>query len=135
LLALIHISHEKKVENDLCEEIYEHGVSVSYVFQTCKPKYDTPIDYSRLMVSKSDLEIQGLHFHSGKHFLPEGVAEKFPHLKGYDAAGCSINKLSMTNFKGLIRLQVLMLEGNRFESIMSGTFEDLIVLEYLNLCK
>lgn len=68
-------------------------------------------------------------------FLPQGVGGKLPNLLSYAATYCSVKAIFKDNFKGLSKLIYLGLNRNEIEKIPTNTFEDLKVLEKLELGK
>lgn len=69
------------------------------------------------------------------HFLPVNPANSFPSLKAYCAERCSVKIIYKENFKGLLQLKRIQLQGNQIQKIDDDTFEDLLQLEILVLCK
>jgi Leucine rich repeat len=129
-----------KAEDGSCNDISDHTFGSSYIFKTCYLDGNIPRDFSTLMVSKQDISVQGmfssyLRFQSSSYDLSEGIGVKFPYLKGYEVLECQVEKISITHFNGMRRLQILVLKANKIKSIMSGTFRDLTALEYLDLCE
>lgn len=68
-------------------------------------------------------------------FLPENFAEKFPNLVVMWAPQCSIKKISKKNFQNLHKLRGIGLGDNRIEKIASDTFDGLVSLTHLFLCR
>jgi Leucine-rich repeat (LRR) protein len=68
-------------------------------------------------------------------FLPIKVEKVFPALVYYLANGLLLTKVSKKNFEGLSLLKNLSLYANRIEEIQAGTFESLVSLKMLDLCK
>lgn len=121
-----------------CESISDH-LRHPYIgtLKTCWMKETTSINSTGVTVSTSDDSIGALDFEWNKKifYLPEYLGEKFPNIVVYHAPGCSIKKVSRTNFIGLSRLRVLHLNYNQIEMIKKDTFDDLIALDYLDLRK
>lgn len=82
-------------------------------------------------------DVTGFHMYENKkiQYLPDNVAGKFPSLKVWVEADCSIKSISKANFKNLSQLRLLALHSNEIETISSATFEDLVALETLWLGK
>lgn len=104
---------------------------------TCQMEKITKIDGMDATIAETNYSILGLSFYTNKKvfYLPVDVAERFPNLVAYDASECAIKKISKANFVGLEKLRSLALVENHIEKIYSNTFEDLVELEYLWLCK
>lgn len=105
------------------------------LLKTCSVK--TSIDSTRFTFVSVHEELFGLWLGVNEKtvFLPINVNENFPNLIAYSASECSIKTLEKKNFEKLNKLKVVRLEINQIEKIPSDTFEDLVSLEYLYLCK
>lgn len=68
-------------------------------------------------------------------FLPENPADSFPFLEIYAAENCLIQAIWKVNLKELSMLKRLTLKHNEIKRINNDTFEDLLQLEILDLCK
>lgn len=81
--------------------------------------------------------VQGLTFNGNMliKFLPVKISETFPDLLAYSASRCSLTAMNKANFEGLLNLKVLYLYQNQITAINNETFENLIALERLTLCK
>lgn len=66
-------------------------------------------------------------------FLPIRVTDKYPDLRSYEAAECSLTTITKENFERMTNLKYLDLIGNQIETIFSNTFEDLLSLNYLRI--
>jgi hypothetical protein len=100
-------------------------------------KFKTSIDVEGATFSApKDDSIKALNFwyNTKIKFLPVRVAETFPSLTAYMAAGCSLKKISKENFRNMDRLKLLWLQNNQITIINGNTFEDLHELEQLWLC-
>lgn len=105
------------------------------LLKTCSIK--TAIDSDGFTFSSVHEELLGLWLGVNEKtvFLPIKVNENFPNLIAYAATECSIKTIERKNFEKLNKLKVVRLEINQIEKISSDTFEDLLSLEYLYLCK
>jgi Leucine rich repeat len=137
LLALMHTCQGDKAKDVLCEKIEDYDFGSSKGFKACFLNEKTSINSTGMKISTNDNSIRGINFYNNKEifYLPDGVFEKLPYVMGIDAQGCSIKQISVSNFKGLNKLEILKLDHNKIEKIMSGTFKDLVVLELLDLCE
>lgn len=125
-------------ENVPCEYIAAHGWIDAKFNKTCFMCNSTTINSSEFTISHEyDATIGGLNFFGNKDilFLPKNPARQFPSLETYDAGNCSIKQIFKSNFEKLHKLKYLYLQSNAIEKINSDTFEDLIHLEQLSLCK
>lgn len=68
-------------------------------------------------------------------FLPVNLSRTFPNLIYYEAQNCSIRVLTKRHLKGFIKLQILILSGNKLQEIPAKAFEDLKNLRKLNLSR
>jgi Leucine-rich repeat (LRR) protein len=104
---------------------------------TCWMHGTTVIDQKNMRIANRDGAVRGLGLWINKkiHYLPIGVKEAFPHLEFISAGQCAVREISKENFAGLSSLKALWLEQNRIEKIDTNTFEDLVSLEHLWLCK
>lgn len=68
-------------------------------------------------------------------YLPVSVHERFPVLETYEVVNTPVQKISKRNFEKLFMLKYLKLDRNEIEVIRSNTFEDLISLEMIDICK
>lgn len=68
-------------------------------------------------------------------FLPIRLNDKYPELRSYDAANCSVKAVSKQNFERMVNLKYLKLSRNEIETLDSNTFEDLANVNYLNIGK
>lgn len=66
-------------------------------------------------------------------YLPSHIYKAFPHLVMLSAYSCAIKAIAKENFENLSGLRCLWLSGNRITKIYSDTFEDLKLLELLDL--
>jgi Leucine rich repeat len=121
-----------------CESVTDvnWGYGVGIV-KMCHMRETTAIDQINVNIAMRDDEMGGLYFKNNKKisFLPVRVDEAFPNLALYNALGCSVKELSRVNFVGLKKLKILHLDSNQIEKINCGTFEDLVSLDILHLCK
>jgi hypothetical protein len=104
---------------------------------TCKLNESTVIDDPFTTFSELDVSVNLLWFMENKNIfhLPIEVAEKFPNLNVYAAAGCSLKKVYKKHFQGLTELKGLYLGFNQLKVIYDNTFEDTKLLEFLDLCE
>ncbi|XP_073400635.1 type III endosome membrane protein TEMP isoform X2 [Dendrobates tinctorius] len=51
------------------------------------------------------------------HLIPAGTFKTLPHLRVLDLSSCEISRLHSDAFKGLLRLQTLILRNNTFQDI------------------
>lgn len=105
--------------------------------KTCLMRETTVINEADVTIATNDESIGGLSLYSNRKikFLPVQVGEKLPNLLGYSAYSCSIKTISKENFAGLNKLKVLYLNGNQIEKVNRNTFEGLVSLEDVRLCK
>lgn len=136
LLAL----HETKADEVACKKIdifYYKNFGIGSP-RTCFMNHVTAIGSPMFRISSpKDDRVEGLYFWKNKkiRFLPEKVAERFPHLLMYAAWECSLTEISKSNFRSLARLTFLGLSQNQIEKIAGNTFEDLASLEHLFLSR
>lgn len=135
LLKVFTSSEAKEVSCERLNDVLWLGTIGSV--KTCLMDTKTSIDDPGATIYSRDNFVNGLSFrHNVKIFyLPDNVAESFPNLEGYTAWYCSVKEISKRNFNGLEKLKYLSLGGNQIEMIANGTFEDLVNLEFLSLCK
>lgn len=69
------------------------------------------------------------------NFLPIRVNDKYPELRSYDAANCSVKTIAKLNFERMVNLKYLKLSSNEIETLDSDTFEDLANINYLSIGK
>lgn len=86
-------------------------------------------------VDVSDIKILFMHSNRKMAHLPINVYKTFPELTDYYASKSSLTKISYPNFRGLILLEVLLLDKNSIEKIAKDTFQDLTSLYLLKLSK
>lgn len=105
--------------------------------KACNMKKTTSINERNIKISNSDGSVGGLTFGGNKKitFMPIEVAQSFPKLLGYSTYDCSVKEVSQENLKGLRKLKKLWLGENQIEKIPSNTLEDLVELEFLQLCE
>lgn len=119
-----------------CENNIHHVLSTNA--KTCYMDTKTKIGSRGFRISsqRSDA-VKELVFtnNTNIYYLPNNAAGKFPEMTEYKAGDCSIKKISKLNFKGLTKLKQLFLNNNQLRTIESETFEDLINLEQVFLCK
>jgi hypothetical protein len=120
-----------------CERIYNNDPWM-YVGQlkTCYLSMNLEIkDPGAVFSGERDDTIKALYFNNNKNIsiLPEKVDEKFPNLVFYAASILSIRKVSKIHFQNLVKLRRLNLNDNFITQVNSGTFDDLVALEYLHL--
>lgn len=135
LLKIFSVIEAKEVS---CENFndFNWGYTVGTV-KTCNMQTVTLINETRVNIAPRDSTVKGLLLDYNKKisYLPNNVAETFPNLKAYHAFACSLKVISKQNFNGLVKLTRLDLSGNQIENIENGTFDGLLNLEYLYLCK
>lgn len=87
------------------------------------------------ILAARDETVKAIMFFNNKNirFIPENAAESFPDLVVFRASNCVIESVSKRNFQKLEILQCLHLAGNKITKIDSNTFEDLRLLEKLDL--
>lgn len=66
-------------------------------------------------------------------YLPIQVSNSFPNLEIYNAENCTISEISKENFENLHNLQTLNLAGNQIEVVPDDAFEDLSILDRIDL--
>lgn len=120
-----------------CEKISNHS---RFDIGDCLTCYlqETKLNLPGITVSSpKDDKVEGLELWKNKNalFLPREIGLKFPNLKVYHAHSCAIQAIHYNNFKGLKSLTRLYLSRNQIEKIEFGTFDDLVSLEVLTLCK
>lgn len=121
-----------------CENIRDvvFAWAILYEARSCSMQFATVIDSEGFMITTpSDDSIEGYNIYTNSkiEFLPENLAAKFPKLTVISAQKCSIKKITKKNFQNLNKLRGLALGSNQIEIIMSDTFEDLVLLEFLEL--
>jgi hypothetical protein len=104
---------------------------------TCKLNDTTVINDPFTTFSEFDVSVNLLWFMENKNIfhLPVELAEKLPNLIVYAAAGCSLKKVTKKHFEGLTKLTGLYLGFNQLKVIHDSTFEDIKMLEFLDLCE
>ena len=103
--------------------------------QTCNI-YNQKIDDKGFSVAdEPNLSIQafGIEHNKEVKFLPENIAETFPELIVYQVWDCSTRTVNRNHFKGLHKLEHLILVRDEIESIGGDSFKDMKKLEELNL--
>lgn len=118
-----------------CESV---GYERSWGFamqQVCKMEQTTVISSDGVTIKPLDDVITRLSFDRNKKisYLPVYVSEIFPDLLTYSAKRCGIKSILKKHFSGMWRLVELFLGGNQIEKVQSDTFEDLTLLERLDL--
>lgn len=131
------IVNAKEIE---CEQFGNHSFWWAYSIhslKTCFMNGKTTIGESSVKISTRDETELGLSLDGNQKVfhLPIEVAESFPNLQGYSAGGCSIKDISRENFKNLSKLKSLWLDGNQIRKIWEDTFDDLVEVERISLCK
>lgn len=105
---------------------------------TCYMNEVTSIDSTGFTISSlTETTIGALNFYNNKKilFLPENPTETFTNLVIFGANSCSVKTIAKANFRGLNQLRALYLNNNQIKIIHNNTFEDLLLLEHLELCK
>lgn len=89
------------------------------------------------LYGKKDKKMRTVNFYDNLkiEYLPIKVDEIFPNLNTYSAGFCSIREISQENFKGLTKLRALFLQHNKINRILSDTFQDLKLLQAIELGK
>lgn len=103
--------------------------------QTCT---HTPINVSdnSVVLTASEVydQIKQLSFLNNKiSYLPKHIGKIFPNLLSFKVGSSELTKIYKEDFKGVHKLELLMLWGNLIEDIASDTFSELIELKELNL--
>lgn len=105
----------------------------------CELKYGTHIespDYTFAANSQyKSLEIIYIIHQHNIEFLPVSVHKMFPILKFYVVENTHVQKLSKQNFEKMYEISMIYLEGNQIEVIRSDTFQDLVNLKEIYICK
>jgi Leucine-rich repeat (LRR) protein len=129
----------KNVETNelLCEKVDNIDWPHAEEVETCWMQNTTVIDQKTMRISNRDGAVRALAVFTNKqiHYLPIGIKDTFPHLEFMSAGQCAVREVSKENFAGLSNLTALWLEQNQIEKISSDTFEDLVSLKHLWLCK
>lgn len=102
----------------------------------CEMQKTTSIDSSDVIISGArDENMVAISFYNNKKifYLPIKMHEKFPNLTHLFAHDCSISAIFKKNFDKLNQLTYLALLGNKVERIESGTFDDLLSIETIDL--
>lgn len=120
---------------------YAHGPCENiqnYVFQppvgdvrTCS-MHSTVIDSTDFLItSDRDETVTGFYaaYNKNLEFLPKNVGEKFPNLLALEAYACSVKIISKETFKGLTKLQLLIISKNQIETIDDDTFDFIPAVE------
>lgn len=120
-----------------CERIGTTKFETVGELKTCWMNTKVPIKVPDVTILTKDESVTGIFFTSNKNieFLPIQIPGNLQNLVGYSAHRCSIKKVSKPCFAGLKNLKLLYLHKNQIEMIPSDTFEDLIAMEFLFLCK
>lgn len=138
LLAIFQFLEQVHGAKITCENTYNvKWNSVNETVKTCAMKHTTAILEDDVGISSVSGSVQGLTFTKNKKvfFLPVNVAESFPNLTAYSGTETSIKDVAKKNFKGLRKLRSLDLSDNQIDLVQTDTFEDLVNLEILFLCK
>lgn len=95
---------------------------------------NTAINSDDTTVAKAG-SVTAISFNGNKKvkFLPVEVAFTFPNLVYYSALNCSIKVILKKHFKDLKKLKILILSENQIEIIRKDVFEDLRLLEFIDL--
>lgn len=121
-----------------CEKSVNYNWTHSGQRKTCFMASSTKIDARGTTVTKmKDDSVTALRMYGNKKikFLPLNLDKVIPNLTAYSASHCTIKTIAKENFKKLNKLRELHLRDNLIEKIYGDTFEDLIILEELNLRK
>lgn len=137
VIALLPIGQTKTLT---CESVSngDWTGTVNGARKTCWMFETTAIDstgYTFSSTTESAVEAMSFKHNKKIEFLPENVAAVFPNLLAWDAKNCSIKTISKENFKELDKLLVLVLMGNQIATIFRGTFDGLVSLKALELCR
>lgn len=131
-LVLLNFRSAKALEVE-CENVERFGSGYNCIMKATTEitSDDTKITDGRNM-SITTIEFSG---NRKIFFLPIDIHEKIPNLLSIYAQRCSISSISKKNFNKLSELKNLNLCENRIEKIESDTFEDLLNLRSVHLCK
>jgi hypothetical protein len=97
----------------------------------------TIINERNTTISTKDSSVRGLVINNNNkaEYLFVRIAQSFPNLEAYSVYRTSVRELSKQNFAGLNKLKILVVANSQIEKIESKTFEDLVSLVKLWLCK
>lgn len=132
--AAVFSGDEESSKVVTCELFSFHYWSLG-TLKTCYMK-NTAVDSLGISFSSpKDNDVGAVDFDGNKNiqFLPENIADSFPSLLMYYAANCAIKSVTKLNFKSLRMLRKLYLYGNQISKIEGDTFDDLTLLEHLQL--
>lgn len=139
LIAGVHFSTQLSEAADIsCESIEDNQWFHIENVRICSMKKTTSIQTSSINITQeTDDSVKVLSFNGNKNvvYLPVQVDKVFTNLSCYDAAYTSVTDIFKTNFKGLMKLEYLLLNNNEIKTITSDTFENLASLKLLHLCK
>lgn len=137
IFTLIALSAKTSAQTVSCENIgYENWTHANRQ-KTCYIKITTTITTPTTSITAPTESVLGLSLWENKKisYLPVKVAESFPELLVYGAAGCSVTRISKENFINLRRMKRLDLSNNQIALVPNNAFEDLVALEWLQLRK
>lgn len=119
----------------LCDFSPTKSSSSNNEFKTCFIKHQAISNQEIFISTERKLSVEELVIESEKsvNFIPENVGTKFPELILFKVTNCSVNSLSDKNFKGLYKLNDLLLGNNQIEFIDEKAFLDNFELVHLSL--
>lgn len=132
ILVLVHAERTL-----FCERIEKvHWPYFHHRHLTCIVNETSVIESDDYRIS-SDVNATGVYFNDNPRifYLPHQLSKVFPRLMVIDVTYCSVKKVSLDNFEGLVNLRRLWLRDNLIEEIPADTFKDLISLIDIDLRK
>lgn len=139
LLPLVLSIPEGTASEISCERVTDAtwGANIPQSIKQCHVSSTAIDNGNTTFASSSDKAVQAIAYWSNKKVthLPIAVSDSFPQLIAIGAGECSIAIISKDNFRSLKNLKYLCLRNNQIENIPNDTFEDLTLLEQLELCE
>lgn len=130
-----NLCESQKVLCDTVEnETWTHD-STEVLLKTCFIENHEIDSKNFKIVNEKDEVMKGLVFTSNTKvlYLPVDIFQVFPSIETYLAEECSIQEIIKENFRGLVKLKMLILRRNKISTIRSGTFEGLHALKTVEL--
>lgn len=138
ILALLLPLLVRSSNEVICERFENHLWKADHAqLETCFIQEQRIGSLGYSIGSLHDENVTGLWFDDNEDlfYLPENVSRTYPNLQGLSAERCSLRAIGKDNFRGLKSLRFLWLTNNMLERIPSDTFQELVSLEKLYLCK
>jgi hypothetical protein len=122
-----------------CETVQTRTSYVSSVLlKTCRVDQNTVVDSETyFFTAEPDVEMTEVWTDGNMNiqYLPKNIFEKFPNLISLSAASCSLKLVNKDNLQYLSSIEEIDFSNNLLESIEIGTFDDLMILQFLVLAR